>query len=437
MYKLSVGLSAPARVTQAGQTFTAPLLLARVPLWARPILHFLPFQLDGLLGWPEVRDNILVFDYEQRAIERVEQLPPETSGWLKLKVAPADSLLLELPLANGARGLISVNIGLETARAGIRMSAVPWREWQATHTRTSTTNEVKIGPLTLTDVTVKEIPAREAGDLLEQNPSTQCVWQLGSAALARLDLVVDGIHGWAYLHPKTQPTNGSLTVDGHWQLADSVRLARDNLLVYSGWFKWCQQDLTGAWTDYQQARQLNPRNAGAWSGGGAIRQVQGDFAGAVSNYDQVIQLRPDNSDWERLDRQTLAWRLGQPAGAIPASRAVAAERPVSAVMLDPMVVRVAQPAGSVPWSRVLRLFMDGSLDEKALLTAAKQKHGARTVAAQKAQAWYYLGQARLRLGDTVGASGWFKKCQAAGIKEDNEYFFAVAELARQKAAAPR
>ena len=434
LYKISVGMSVPARVTQAGQTLTTPILLARVPFWARPILHLLPFRLDGLIGWPEVRDNILIFDYDQRSIQRVAQLPPETSGWVRLKVAPTDGLLLELPQADGSRGLISVNIGLETARTGIRMSAGPWREWQAAHPRNTATNEVKMGPLTLTGVTVREIPVREAGDLLEASPGVQAVWQLGSAALARLDLVVDGINGWAYLHPKSpDTTTGVPAMDGNWQLADNVRLSGDNFQVYAGWFRWCQQDITNAWLDYRQALQLNSRNADALSGCGAICQLQGDFSGAVSNYDQVIQLRPDNSDWERLDRETLTWRL---VGSAPATPASAQKPPAATVQLDPVVVKAAQPSGSVPWSRILRLFLDGSLDEKALLAAARQKHGERTVTAQKAQAWYYLGQTRLRQGNTAGARALFKKCQSAGVKEDNAYYFAIAELVRLNTAAP-
>ena len=432
IYKISLGISEPARVTQAGQSFSAPILLARVPLWARPILHLLPFRLDGLLGWPEVHDNILVFDYGQRTISRVEQLPPETSGWLKLKLVPADSLLLELPLADGSQGVISLNIGLETSHTAVWMSARPWQEWRASHPHATETNEVKLGPLTLTGVTVKELPPREAGELLEANPGSPAIWQLGSAALAQLDLVVDGINGWAYLHPQTfRSAVSASAADGNWQLADNVRLSRDNFFVYSGWYKWCRQDLKGAWADYHQALQLNPGNPGALSGCGAILQVQGHFSAAVSNYDQVIQLRPDNSEWERLERQTLIWRL-EPPTAIEAPAL-----PNSAVVLDPVEVKVAQLAGTIPWSRILRLFLEGSLDEKALLTAAKQRHGERTVSAQKAQAWYYLGQTRLRQGDPAGAREWFKKCQAAGIKEDNQYYFAIAELARLNASHPK
>jgi len=438
VYKISIGITAPARLTQAGQTFSVPMLLARVPLWARPLLHLLPFRLDGLLGWPEVRDNILVFDYDQRTITRVEHLPPKTSGWLKLKIAPADGLLLELPQANGSMGVLSINIGLETGHTAVRMSPKPWQEWRASHPYETATNEVKLGPLTLTGVTVKEIPPREAGDLLEANPGAEALWQLGSVALAHLDLVVDGKSGWAYLHARPSPSKtGAPMGDGNWLLADNVRLSSDNFLVYSGWYKWCRQDLTGAWTDYRHALEMNPQNTGALSGCGAILQVQGDLSGAVSNYDQVIQLRPDNSEWERLDRQTLTWRLERQPGIAAATAIEASALPNSAVLLDPVVVKVAQPAVSLPWSRVLRLFSDGSLDEKTLLTAAKQRHGEHTVAGQKAQAWYYLGQARLRRGDAAGARECFKKCQAAGIKEDNEYFFALTELARLNASQPR
>src|SRR5580700_3508068 len=110
------------RLTQmksGGQEFSAPILVFRDPLknvpWAlrqlvkisHPFLYHefkglydqVTKSMEGVVGWPDARNNILVFDSEQRVIRRVEQLPPETADWLKLRVLPSASLLLEVPLA--------------------------------------------------------------------------------------------------------------------------------------------------------------------------------------------------------------------------------------------------------------------------------------------------------------------------------------------------
>jgi lipoprotein NlpI len=87
--------------------------------------------------------------------------------------------------------------------------------------------------------------------------------------------------------------------------------------------------------------------------------------------------------------------------------------------------------------KTLGLYLRGTLDEKDLLTAAKQKVSEAPVSEQKAQAEYYIGMVHLSKGDKPGAREWLKKCRSAGIKDDDEYYFAVAELARLAAAPPR
>ena len=122
---LSFRISDQTPVKGGGQTFMAPILSVRLPLWARVLSHLVKIPVDGVVGWPEVRDNILVFDSAQHKIRRAEQLPPETSGWVKLKVVPDDSLLLELPLPDGEMG----TLGVDTCQGGstaIMMSADQW-----------------------------------------------------------------------------------------------------------------------------------------------------------------------------------------------------------------------------------------------------------------------------------------------------------------------
>ena len=117
-----------------------------------------------------------------------------------------------------------------------------------------------------------------------------------------------------------------------------------------------------------------------------IREIQGDFADAVSDYDKVIELNPDGSDWERLYRQTLLWRLGR----------------------TPEDFAKVLAGCKEGWTRTLGQFLTGKLDEKALLAAAEKSDG-ETVPEQKALACYYIGMMRLSKGDKAGARDWFQK----------------------------
>jgi lipoprotein NlpI len=85
------------------------------------------------------------------------------------------------------------------------------------------------------------------------------------------------------------------------------------------------------------------------------------------------------------------------------------------------------------WTKSIGLFLTGKLDEKALLTAA-EKPGDESVNSQQCEALYYIGMMRLLKGDQVSARDFLQKCIATGEKNEDEYDFARAELARLDAA---
>jgi tetratricopeptide (TPR) repeat protein len=469
--------SALTQVESGGKTFSAPILIFRDPLRNTPwVLRQLfkvshPFlyhqfkhlydqvtkSMEGVVGWPDVRNNILVFDSDQRVIRRVEQLPPETADWLKWKVLPTGSLSLEVPLADGKKGVIYI----DTADNRSIMLAPPqWKEWTQAHPAAtpvarkvwglplliSTEHEtladkVELGPLTVTDVAIEDMVSDDAGLLRDELPGEDTAWSLGIGALSRIDLIVDGKNGWAYVHPKMSLTaapplltkksrkEAALRPAGNWKVADNVQLEADGFFLREGEYKWGMEDFKGALADFNRALEFNPRNPDAWSDRGAVKEYEGDFTEAVSNYDKAIELRPDYSAWQRLYRQALLWRLIELPPMETNLAAKAGETSNATTRLVSVEVVAVQPEG-VPgvkygWPKTLGQFLVGRIDEKALLAAAKKSGDAD---GNKALAYYYIGMRRLSRGDQTGARAWLQKCKDAGQKGDAEYYFAVSEL---------
>jgi lipoprotein NlpI len=432
-------ISEPAALSLNGQTLTAPLPIFRFPWSLRlaAVTHRWSLP-DGVVGWPDIRDNILVFDADQRTVRSVPQLPPETSGWLKLKVVPGDWLFLEIPLADGKTGTAEVDTGSDL---GLEMPPARMKEWKAAHRKSilpsslggvgsfgvyylhaGWADEIYVGPLHLTDVVVHDMPATQAVVIQGSGPGSQAAWSIGMWALNRMDLVVDAKNGFAYAHPKPPPgapypgvehlagrhglTNAPVS-GGNWTLADNVRLSGDNLFFIAGNDKHNHGDWAGALADFNRALEINPENANAYCRRGVARQLEGDFSGALSDYDQFIALKSDNSDRVRLYRQTLLWRLGRAPEDFSRSLAACKEDP----------------------AKTLASYLAGQLDERVLLTAVA-KGGGDAAREWKTLSLYYIGVMHLSHGDLAGARDWFHQCRVAGLKDYDEYQFAVAELGR-------
>jgi lipoprotein NlpI len=477
----SAEISDPVAVTVDSQTFTAPLPIFRPHVQWYYRLAFAKGEgsLEGLIGWPEIRDNILVFDADQRTVRRVDQLPPETADWLKLKVIPDSWLLLEIPLADGKTGTLEVDTGSPFA---FQMPPRQWKQWAAAHPkapvtshwggvasfgigkyRTAWADEFKLGPITLTDLPLQDMMASEAAFVHDKKPSADAVWVVGMYGLMRMDLIVDGKNGFAYVHPRPPPgpayfgvkrpgfTNAvasALNAGGNWTFSDNVRLNSENLFVGSAEYKWDRNDLAGAIADYTRVIEINPKNAEAWSAraylkvsqgdpGGSIadctraleidpknsdawfrrgvaRQIQGDYSGAISDYEKVLASKPDDSDYPRLYHQTLLLRLGRPAEDFSNTSIV----------------------WKGHWTKTIAQFLAGRLDEKSFLAAAK-KSDAEPAVGQKCEALYYIGMKRLINGDKMGARDAFQKSRSIVLTDYDEYQFAGSELARLNVVAQR
>ena len=220
------GFTQPVAITANGQTFTAPIptFHFHTPWYFHLAFVRAKIAADGLIGWPEVRDNILVFDADHREVHAVDKLPSETSasGWLKLKVIPDRWLLLEIPLDDGKTGVMEVDTGSFWA---IEMPPPEWNQWKTANPNAPLTahwdgiasfgisrfqsawaHDVKMGKLTLTDIPVQNMPP-SLGAFLPgaKPPPPKPSGPSGIYALSRMDLIVDGKNGWAYVHPRPIP----------------------------------------------------------------------------------------------------------------------------------------------------------------------------------------------------------------------------------------
>jgi hypothetical protein len=182
-----------------------------MPLYLRGI--------DGIFGWPLVMDNILKIDTETDTAESIQNAPGDPT-WMKIGLLTnSDSLDLGILDKNGAKTVISIDTG---SSDGVKLAPPIWRQWKAARTNQPITlnayvtlelglvikeeswaKKISLGPLTLTDVPVMETDSHDIA--LKSFPGMRYEATLGLAALKRLDIIIDGKHGIAYLRSKQTP----------------------------------------------------------------------------------------------------------------------------------------------------------------------------------------------------------------------------------------
>ncbi len=286
-----------------------------------------PMHVDGLVGWPEIKDNILVFDADRREVRRVEALPPETAGWLKWKIHPGAVLLLEVPLPEGSTGTLLVDTG---SGEGLTLPPQAWQDWRSVHrsahsmriemfllvtgfvpTVRAWADGYKLGPLALSDLPLTEGSAKEFADVTEMPDP---VGTLGLYGLTRVDLVVDGKAGYAYLHARPPPgpsfpplkraggAEGAAqgrAANGNWTVADNVRLNFDRTLEASAYVNGMADmhkgDFKGAIAEFTRVLELDPTNDTALSNRGGAKCESGDLDGAIADCDRALEIDPKNT----------------------------------------------------------------------------------------------------------------------------------------------
>src|SRR5437867_7523217 len=177
-------------------------------------------EMDGAVGWAIVSQRIIELDAVRQKFRFLRRLPKEANGWtqfaLKTKAPWGRLLALEIPEPDGNKGVIFVDTG--ALGTGVTLSRQRWHEWKVAHTNQHTTLVVKYGPEAGTFVREQglavqlSLGALNLADVLieEAEPVTprrlpDYAATFGLEALKRLDFIVDGKHGVAYLRPKQTP----------------------------------------------------------------------------------------------------------------------------------------------------------------------------------------------------------------------------------------
>lgn len=160
----------------------------------------------GLYGWDHFKTNLFEIDAATLSVKLVQRVPEETDGWTKFAIAGSDTLEFEVP---GEFWTIAVDTG---SYSGISLRPQQWRSWKAGQTNAPITldhNHMPSGGLTITEegfareITVANVRFTDV-PISQPTPREIASGEVafGLAALARLNLIVDGRGGWAYLRPK-------------------------------------------------------------------------------------------------------------------------------------------------------------------------------------------------------------------------------------------
>ena len=174
---------------------------------------------DGAIGWHAIRSKVFSIDAIAHKISvDAKGLFLKGDQWETFQLETnLDILGIDAPLGKGTKGVIVFDTG---SPYGVSLAPQYWSEWKTGHTNQPSTfvnyytlgfgenvtkefwsDKLTLGSLTLTDVAVMEADSNDRA--LNLPSQTQYVASLGVAALKRLDIVIDGKNGYAFVRPKT------------------------------------------------------------------------------------------------------------------------------------------------------------------------------------------------------------------------------------------
>jgi len=175
---------------------------------------FVNLQIDGVLGWWNVKNQIIAIDADSKSGFVLPQLPKDIAEWTQWNLR-RDSRILELQLPGQPAEFVPIDTGSDS---GIGLGEARWRKWEKQNTDSPATmrayvnlhsgvvasrmywaRKFDLGGLSLPDVPV--YPMDHFWNLNKPNRTAV----LGLFALTRLQLVIDGRNNAIYTRPKARP----------------------------------------------------------------------------------------------------------------------------------------------------------------------------------------------------------------------------------------
>ena len=209
---VKAGLSEFCRVTVGGRTSRANFIVIDLPDYLEPAL-------DGLIGWPALRQNVLYIRQDRKEITTLKSVPDFVRDWPHWKLHTGSRLLgFEVERAEGGIGVIYIDTGMDE---GVQLAPGRWRKWRESAAGEPYTLTAAFLPGTgeseaqkiyyareihLVDgLSVRDVPVSVTPEIFGNNPGCEAV--LGLFALTRLVAVIDGEEEVIYLRPEESPVS--------------------------------------------------------------------------------------------------------------------------------------------------------------------------------------------------------------------------------------
>jgi len=107
----TLALAKPARINLGGKEYSVQPIIGNLSSFSIVVAAD-GGRFDGFVSWPEVRDNILVFDGPEHKIMSVDEVPSYAKEfWTAYPIGAENQLTLKTKLANGQLGTILVDTG--------------------------------------------------------------------------------------------------------------------------------------------------------------------------------------------------------------------------------------------------------------------------------------------------------------------------------------
>jgi len=171
-------------------------------------------EVEGLIGWPVLRSNIIEFNAKKGRMQPLSRLPAKVKSWQKFPIrSNSGCLVLEIPRADGGTDKVIIDTG---SSEEVSLSSKLWRQWREEHPNDPITltayympgsgtviapvmwaTRIHVGPIELRNVMIKEANITETAI-----GGSNFLASLPMEALERKGLVVDGKGGYAFLSPQ-------------------------------------------------------------------------------------------------------------------------------------------------------------------------------------------------------------------------------------------